>query len=450
MSLNVLTQGGGTGGASASIFVTGLSEADTVTASKGGKTANGKWMQKPNPECVVPAGYTQLEYIESTGTQYINTGIKATSSIGVEIDYSDYVVNGNENVLFGASNGSWAAQLGMNNSKTQGQTLAYYNYDGYTGYAIQNACKYKLENGALYANGTQIYSKTFSSFSYTYNIYLLAQNWAGAAQNYAKLKLKSAKVWDNSALIRDFIPAKRNSDGVIGLYDIVGNVFYTNSGTGTFVGGAEIPQYIDGHAVTVKSYGMWTVTATNGEQTETQDVLIDAAVEYEIEMSYKLWLYREGDECEEVTGGWSSPTVKSGYNWDCKNTADATRTAVKNSDNLQIEMALAANTGSAYASASYWTAEQIDLTGISAIKCDIYVTNSVCTLAVNNSNPLNTTISILNALSKSVGATTVGERSIVTLDVSDLTGAYCIGFFVAHYTRSKVAQGGKIYNVWLE
>ena len=200
----------------------------------------------------------------------------------------------------------------------------------------------------------------------------------------------------------------------------------------------------------VVGIGVYTVRGTLGTKTESAEVIIDVVSQYKVAIVYKTWLYREGDEHTSITGGWSSPSVKSGYNWDCKNTADATRTAVKNSDNLQVEMALAANTGSAYAAASFWTVKQIDLTGISAIKCDIYVTNSVCTLAVNQSNPLTTTISILNALSKSVGATTVGERSIVTLDVSDLTGAYCVGFFVAHYTRSKVAQGGKIYNVWLE
>ena len=43
MSLNVLTQGGGAGGATASIFITGLSESDTVSAVKDGKTVKGKW-----------------------------------------------------------------------------------------------------------------------------------------------------------------------------------------------------------------------------------------------------------------------------------------------------------------------------------------------------------------------------------------------------------------------
>lgn len=42
----------------------------------------------------------------------------------------------------------------------------------------------------------------------------------------------------------------------------------------------------------IKEYGMWTVTATNGEDTTTQDVLVDAAVEYEIEMYFKKLIYR--------------------------------------------------------------------------------------------------------------------------------------------------------------
>ena len=39
----------GAGGATASIFVTGLSETDTVTATNGSKTKTGVWTQKPNP-----------------------------------------------------------------------------------------------------------------------------------------------------------------------------------------------------------------------------------------------------------------------------------------------------------------------------------------------------------------------------------------------------------------
>ena len=53
-------------------------------------------------------------------------------------------------------------------------------------------------------------------------------------------KLFSCQIYDGNNKIRDFIPAKRNSDNVIGLYDKLNNKFYTNSGTGTFLSGKEI------------------------------------------------------------------------------------------------------------------------------------------------------------------------------------------------------------------
>ena len=39
---------GGNGGETASIFVTGLSETDTVTVTKDGRTYNGKWVSSEN------------------------------------------------------------------------------------------------------------------------------------------------------------------------------------------------------------------------------------------------------------------------------------------------------------------------------------------------------------------------------------------------------------------
>jgi hypothetical protein len=50
----------------------------------------------------------------------------------------------------------------------------------------------------------------------------------------------------------------------------------------------------------IKEYGMWSVTATNGEDTTTQDVLVDAAVEFEIEMSYILYLVKNGVIQDEI------------------------------------------------------------------------------------------------------------------------------------------------------
>ena len=56
--------------------------------------------------------------------------------------------------------------------------------------------------------------------------------------------------------------------------------------------------------------GTFTVTATRGTVTTTETVLIDIAGVYEVEMDFKLWLYRPGDPCEDVTGGWDKVSTK--------------------------------------------------------------------------------------------------------------------------------------------
>ena len=55
--------------------------------------------------------------------------------------------------------------------------------------------------------------------------------------------------------------------------------------------------------------GTFTVTATNGTSTKTETVLIDIAGVYEIHISYKLYLYQNGDENEDITGGWVFPNL---------------------------------------------------------------------------------------------------------------------------------------------
>ena len=80
--------------------------------------------------------------------------------------------------------------------------------------------------------------------------------------NYrAKLKMYYFKLYDSSGiLVRDYIPVRRDSDGVLGMYDLVNGVFYSNAGTGTFIAGPEVaacwdadPGYYAASAVT--NYG---------------------------------------------------------------------------------------------------------------------------------------------------------------------------------------------------
>jgi hypothetical protein len=58
--------------------------------------------------------------------------------------------------------------------------------------------------------------------------------WSGNTGYWCYAKLYRCKCVQGNTLIRDFIPAMRNSDGAVGLFDIVNNVFYGNSGGGSF------------------------------------------------------------------------------------------------------------------------------------------------------------------------------------------------------------------------
>lgn len=59
--------------------------------------------------------------------------------------------------------------------------------------------------------------------------------------------------------------------------------------------------------------GTWTVTATDGTDTASETVEITKEGEnVSVELSYTLWLYKNGDQCVDVTGGWSNSNYVNG------------------------------------------------------------------------------------------------------------------------------------------
>lgn len=327
---------GGNGGETASIFVTGLSETDTVTATKGGKTYVGKWTTQPNPAShELPSGYTELEYIESTGTQYIDTEIKSLSTnlrFDFEVEYSNV---SSETCLFG----TWGSTYGYLCGTYGGKFDVIYHKDSSTNYYRFSTLP--VENGYKYTVNLNLQSDTVTinegSTQLTNHIYavndknILLFNNGNVSES---IRLISCKLYHwrmirDDIVVRYLIPTKRYSDGAIGMYDLISNTFFANSGTGSFVAGSEIPSTINGHLIDgLKEYGTYTVTATDGKNTITQDVLVDVATQYDIQMTLSgtLYLYNLGDECEDVTGGWQQ-TSDYGAN---------SGSFVKNSDNIQL------------------------------------------------------------------------------------------------------------------
>lgn len=200
----------------------------------------------------LPEGYTELKYIESTGTQYVNTGLKPTTTTKVEMDFefSDY--SGSPHTF------------GSNSSRKSGSNTYYYYYRAYesnggfygsvcgdsltiaSGLIAENiqgriSLVFDAENKSASINGASKAIEVSGSMTSTYtkNIYLLCINWNGTASNYSKAKLYSAKIYNGNTLARDYVPCA-NPSGEAGLYDLVSGSFYGNAGSGAFVAGPAI------------------------------------------------------------------------------------------------------------------------------------------------------------------------------------------------------------------
>lgn len=177
------------------------------------------YIGSPNFESVnLPSGYTQVEFIQSSGTQYIDTGAQLVSGLSAEIDYQPTSTESDDwffSVLNTSGSKGWRAGIHQN---------AFY---------LVNFTASQTSN--LTARTT--FSGT-STNTENLNIYLFAENRNGSAYGNASGKMYSCKIYDSKgALIRNFIPCK-NANGVVGMYDLVHSKFYASEGTGTFTVGS--------------------------------------------------------------------------------------------------------------------------------------------------------------------------------------------------------------------
>lgn len=85
-------------------------------------------------------------------------------------------------------------------------------------------------------DGSTVLTMGASTFSVPHNLALFANNRAGGIQEKTTMALYYCRIYDGNTIIRDYIPCK-NAGGAVGLYDLIGQKFYGNAGTGSFTAG---------------------------------------------------------------------------------------------------------------------------------------------------------------------------------------------------------------------
>lgn len=196
----------------------------------------------------LPNEYQEVEYIESSGTQYINTGLRLKQTHSVEMAIQNLTnasakifgsrtsaTSNNFSILTGLVGGTLSLVTDFHNYSNNRLSVDITNNlnDKYT---------IKVNNSKMSINDTEKAITTYSTFTTPSNAYIFnASGTYPAGYVNASTKLYYCKIWNGTTLVRDYVPCYRKNDGVIGLYDLANNVFYTNSGSDTFAKGNDIP-----------------------------------------------------------------------------------------------------------------------------------------------------------------------------------------------------------------
>lgn len=192
-----------------------------------------KLPRSTQPSSRLPDGYTEVQYIQSTGAQYVDTGFKPNQDSRVLIKLSTSETG--SHTVFGADLG-WT-----DDGFALGVGFTHYGKETGTISGLNNGSPHEVDfnKNIISMDGKPVLTMGNSTFSVPHNLALFANNRAGGIQEKTTMVLYYCRIYDGNTIIRDYIPCK-NAAGAVGLYDLIGQKFYGNAGTGSFTAGSAV------------------------------------------------------------------------------------------------------------------------------------------------------------------------------------------------------------------
>ncbi len=199
----------------------------------GDSTSGYEWVYNPSR---LPVGYTEVEYVQNTGTSYLNIAFTPNQDTRVVCDMQ-LVTESNFPRLWGA--GAWNSATGIQpnyeGGKLQMSWLGNTSWTSYTSVPQSFDRKvYDVNKNYLYVDSVQIGSNTYTTRTASDPIGVFTYIASGRpssstywGQEHFKGKMYSFQIYDNDTLVRDLVPCVRDNDNEVGAYDIVNDVFYT-------------------------------------------------------------------------------------------------------------------------------------------------------------------------------------------------------------------------------
>ena len=196
----------------------------------------------------LPASYTRLEYVQSSGSQYVNTGISSGTNITAEICWKSLMNAQNASkFVFGARKAWQQSMLYVSHQcRNDGVSDSGIRYAwGANAYSTQtfpsDFASQRLSASEAMMGTNQVWTPPSATFANTYPMYVFTINNAGSPSTaYASMQLKWLRICDSGEEVRMFVPVRRNSDSVAGLYDLANSNFYPSASSTALVAGPEI------------------------------------------------------------------------------------------------------------------------------------------------------------------------------------------------------------------
>ena len=182
-------------------------------------------------------GITQLEYIESTGTQWIDTGVKPTNNTRLQCEVDN--LNSGILILFGCRTGEYEENFCVT---TDNEHRLRYGNQQENANATDKIILDANKNRWIINSTTVTFN--LQTFLCRNNFALFGCNKNGTIESINKSRVYYCTFYENGDIICNLIPVIDRNNTVC-MYDTVSKTFFYNQGIGDFVAGPEVPSTIN-------------------------------------------------------------------------------------------------------------------------------------------------------------------------------------------------------------
>lgn len=184
----------------------------------------------------IPSQYQKVEYIESTGSQYIDTELKLNRNSGFYIDFvpeNEVTTKNAPNYInAGGAGGNYNTRIGISVYKTTDNgELQFLNEKIDPKITKNERIKMSIINKVVTYNDESTKQLNPQNITTSNSLIIFGAHTDPIAR-FSTMKLYNLRLYDSNNIIRNFIPCYRKSDNVKGLYDSVEGVFYENKNNG--------------------------------------------------------------------------------------------------------------------------------------------------------------------------------------------------------------------------